>query len=83
MPIFNRLPDNPCLDKMLSTFDFCLPTGSTAAASAVAPVDFVRFLNQVFTTFDCLVERHGRRQGADSVEKGVGCDSEISVIQSV
>ena len=30
MPIFNRLPDNPCLDKMLSTFDFCLPTRSTA-----------------------------------------------------
>jgi adenylate cyclase len=33
--------------------------GSTAAASAVAPVDLVRFLNQVFTAFDCLVERHG------------------------
>jgi adenylate cyclase len=33
--------------------------GSTAAASTVAPADFVSFLNEVFTAFDCLVERHG------------------------
>jgi adenylate cyclase len=33
--------------------------GSTAAASAIAPVDFVMFLNRIFTAFDCLVERHG------------------------
>jgi adenylate cyclase len=33
--------------------------GSTAAASAVAPADFVMFLNKIFTAFDCLVERHG------------------------
>jgi adenylate cyclase len=33
--------------------------GSTAAASAVAPADFVRFLDEVFTAFDGLVERHG------------------------
>jgi len=33
--------------------------GSTAAASSVAPADFVSFLNEVFTAFDDLVERHG------------------------
>jgi adenylate cyclase len=33
--------------------------GSTAAASAVPPADFVTFLNEVFTAFDCLTERHG------------------------
>src|SRR5262249_1737820 len=32
--------------------------GSTAAASIVAPADLVKFLNEVFTAFDCLVERH-------------------------
>lgn len=33
--------------------------GFTAWASATAPVDLVRFLNEVFTAFDRLVERHG------------------------
>jgi adenylate cyclase len=33
--------------------------GSTAVASTVAPADLVKFLNEVFTAFDCLVERHG------------------------
>ena len=30
MPIFNRLPDKPCLDQMLGNFDFCLPTRATS-----------------------------------------------------
>ncbi len=33
--------------------------GFTARASDTAPVDLVRFLNQVFTRLDALVERHG------------------------
>jgi adenylate cyclase len=33
--------------------------GFTAWASATAPVDLVGFLNEVFTAFDRLVERHG------------------------
>jgi adenylate cyclase len=33
--------------------------GFSAWASATAPVDLVRFLNEVFTAFDRLVDRHG------------------------
>ena len=33
--------------------------GFTARASETEPVQLVRFLNEVFTTFDRLVERHG------------------------
>jgi adenylate cyclase len=33
--------------------------GFTAAASQTSPVDLVKFLNDVFTAFDRLVERHG------------------------
>ena len=33
--------------------------GFTAWASGTAPVDLMRFLNEVFTAFDRLVERHG------------------------
>jgi adenylate cyclase len=33
--------------------------GFTAWASGTAPVDLVGFLNEVFTAFDQLVERHG------------------------
>jgi adenylate cyclase len=33
--------------------------GSTAAASTIAPANLVKFLNEVFTAFDTLVERHG------------------------
>jgi len=33
--------------------------GSTAEASQTSPVRLVEFLNDVFTAFDQLVERHG------------------------
>jgi adenylate cyclase len=33
--------------------------GFTAAASETSPADLVRFLDEVFTTFDHLVQRHG------------------------
>jgi len=33
--------------------------GSTARASETEPVEFVQFLNEIFTTFDLLVEQHG------------------------
>lgn len=33
--------------------------GFTAGASQMLPVDLVKFLNDVFSTFDRLVERHG------------------------
>ncbi|WP_018009481.1 adenylate/guanylate cyclase domain-containing protein [Sinorhizobium medicae] len=33
--------------------------GFTATAGETSPADLVRFLNEVFTAFDHLVERHG------------------------
>jgi adenylate cyclase len=33
--------------------------GSTALAGSIAPDDFVRFLNELFSAFDALVGRHG------------------------
>jgi adenylate cyclase len=33
--------------------------GFTAGASQTSPVDLVKFLNEVFSAFDALVERHG------------------------